>query len=210
MDQLIEVVDKFGPFLGIVFFFIWRDQLREERREKQLEEAHNFIQGKLITLIEENTEALTNATKQSSTTPDGAMRMAGGGGGGGAGINTSNVTNLASGWGGASAGARTSRTLGISGAAVANTLPFSKPELGHDGPAIIGSTSLHDFGGGGGAGGGNAQSYASVFQGSSAGALGGLYGGGGGGGAGIVNGNNQSNEGWSGGAGIAVIITTFN
>lgn len=70
MDQLIEVVDKFGPFLGIVFFFIWRDQLREERREKQLEEAHKFIQGEFIRLIEENTEALTNAAKQPPTPSD--------------------------------------------------------------------------------------------------------------------------------------------
>lgn len=57
MDWL-AIFEKFGPYLGIIFFFIWRDSKREEQLNAQLHEAHQFIVTKLIDLVKESTEAL--------------------------------------------------------------------------------------------------------------------------------------------------------
>lgn len=136
--------------------------------------------------------------------------MAGGGGGGGAGINASNQVNTAAGYGGGSGGKRTPRSLCNAGAAVTNTIPMLAATTGNDGPCVFGSTALLGFGGGGGAGGPTALSFATQFLGPAFGGAGGLYGGGGGGGAGYVQGVAVSNDGFPGGQGIVVIITTFN
>ena len=57
MDWL-ALFKEFGPYLGIIFFFIWRDSKREENLQAQLQEAHKFIVKELIALVKLTSEAL--------------------------------------------------------------------------------------------------------------------------------------------------------
>jgi len=54
----LELIREVGPYFGIMFFFVWRDYRREERLEKQLKEQSDFIQGKLMSLLERTNEVL--------------------------------------------------------------------------------------------------------------------------------------------------------
>src|SRR5262249_3183796 len=136
-------------------------------------------------------------------------KMAGGGGGGGAGINTSNVPNTTGGYGGASAGTRTARSLSNAAAAVSGALPFANAEPGDDCRALSGGITIALFGRGGGAGGATAKSFADAYIGPCFGGHGGQFGGGGGAGAGYTDGQTVANDGFAGGDGIAIVITTF-
>ncbi len=54
----VELIKEVGPYIGIMFFFIWRDYRREEKLVKQIDELNDFIQETLVGLIEKTTEAL--------------------------------------------------------------------------------------------------------------------------------------------------------
>ncbi len=69
MDWL-QICKEFGPYLGLIFFFIWRDSKREEQLNAQLHEAHQFIVTQLITLVKETTEALHEQRKSDAEPPD--------------------------------------------------------------------------------------------------------------------------------------------
>ena len=56
----LELIREVGPYFGIMFFFVWRDYRREERLEKQLKEQTDFIQGKLMSLLERTNEVLSH------------------------------------------------------------------------------------------------------------------------------------------------------
>ena len=69
MDWL-QICKEFGPYLGLIFFFIWRDSKREENLQAQLQEAHKFIVKELITLVKSTSEALSNERKPDSEPTD--------------------------------------------------------------------------------------------------------------------------------------------
>lgn len=52
MDYM-ELLKDFGPLIGIVLFFIWRDWRREENLVERVEKLEDF-----------NTEVLTNLVKE--------------------------------------------------------------------------------------------------------------------------------------------------
>lgn len=56
----IALIKEVGPYLGLMFFFIWRDYRREEQLVKQINELQKFIREELVDLIEKTTEALKN------------------------------------------------------------------------------------------------------------------------------------------------------
>ena len=56
--NLMELAKEFGPYLGVIFFFLWRDAQREERYHKELSEKNTFIQTELMRLVERVNEAL--------------------------------------------------------------------------------------------------------------------------------------------------------
>jgi hypothetical protein len=56
----IELIREVGPYFGIMFFFVWRDYRREERLEKQIKSQQEFIQGKLVSLLERTNEVLSH------------------------------------------------------------------------------------------------------------------------------------------------------
>jgi hypothetical protein len=54
----IELIKQVGPYLGLMFFFIWRDYRREEQLVKQIDDLNNFIRTELMDLIDKTNEAL--------------------------------------------------------------------------------------------------------------------------------------------------------
>lgn len=56
----IQLIKEVGPFLGIMFFFIWRDYRREESLVKQLNSLNEFIRKELVDLVERTIKALNN------------------------------------------------------------------------------------------------------------------------------------------------------
>lgn len=58
MDLLMQLCEKFGPYVALMFFFVWRDFRREERLETKIGELNSFITTTLIDMVEKTTEAL--------------------------------------------------------------------------------------------------------------------------------------------------------
>lgn len=54
----IELIKQVGPYIGLMFFFIWRDYRREEKLVKQIDDLNVFIRGELMDLIDKTNEAL--------------------------------------------------------------------------------------------------------------------------------------------------------
>lgn len=69
MDWL-EIAKEFGPYMGLIFFFIWRDFCREERAHKLIENQNEFIQNELIKLIKESKDAGKPNTQPDRETDD--------------------------------------------------------------------------------------------------------------------------------------------
>lgn len=63
--DLMALAKEFGPYCGIVFFFLYRDSRREERRDEENKKLNEFIQTTLIDLVEKTTEAINSGNKQS-------------------------------------------------------------------------------------------------------------------------------------------------
>jgi hypothetical protein len=69
--ELMELAKDFGPLVGIVLFFIWRDWRREEglvERVKNLEEFNTTILTEMVknnaTVIATNTAVIATNTEQ--------------------------------------------------------------------------------------------------------------------------------------------------
>lgn len=54
----VELIKQVGPYLGLMFFFIWRDYRREEQLVKQIDSLNVFIRNELMDLIDKTNEAL--------------------------------------------------------------------------------------------------------------------------------------------------------
>ncbi len=54
----VELIKEVGPYIGLMFFFIWRDYRREEKLVRQIEDNDEFIRDTLVGLIEKTNEAL--------------------------------------------------------------------------------------------------------------------------------------------------------
>ena len=61
--EYVEMLKDFGPILGVILFFIWRDWKREDRMADRITALEKFQQDQLIELIER-----TNEPKRGSTT----------------------------------------------------------------------------------------------------------------------------------------------
>ena len=55
-----SLVKEIGPYLGIMFCFIWRDYRREEQLVKQVMNLQKFILEELMGLIEKTNDSLDN------------------------------------------------------------------------------------------------------------------------------------------------------
>jgi len=56
--DLVSMLKEFGPLVGVVIFFIWRDWKREQHLSKRLEKLEDYYRGTLVHLVERGTTAL--------------------------------------------------------------------------------------------------------------------------------------------------------
>jgi hypothetical protein len=59
----LDILKQFGPFLGFVVFFIWRDWKREERLSSRIEVLEREHREVIIPLVEKSTEAIVHNTQ---------------------------------------------------------------------------------------------------------------------------------------------------
>jgi hypothetical protein len=57
-DMLTELLANFGPLVGIVLFFIWRDWKREDALSTRVEKLETYQRDTLFHLVERSTTAL--------------------------------------------------------------------------------------------------------------------------------------------------------
>lgn len=57
-DMLTELLANFGPLVGIVLFFIWRDWKREDALSTRVEKLEDYQRDTLFSLVERSTTAL--------------------------------------------------------------------------------------------------------------------------------------------------------
>jgi len=64
MHQYVELLKDFGPVLGVILFFIWRDWKREDRMVERITALEQFQQTQLIELIERTNQVVSHNTEQ--------------------------------------------------------------------------------------------------------------------------------------------------
>ncbi len=57
---IITFLKEFGPLIGLVFFFIWRDWKREDRLLTRVEALETYQRETLVGLLKNTTAALTH------------------------------------------------------------------------------------------------------------------------------------------------------
>ena len=60
----INVLKDFGPLLGVVLFFIWRDWKREEGLTERVRTLEKYQQETLVNLVKSSTEVIASNTQQ--------------------------------------------------------------------------------------------------------------------------------------------------
>ena len=59
-----EILRDFGPLIGIVLFFIWRDWKREDRLVARVDSLEKYQQETLVNLVKENITVIAANTQQ--------------------------------------------------------------------------------------------------------------------------------------------------
>ncbi len=59
-DALLTLLREFGPLLGLILFFVWRDWKREDRLSSRVEALETYQKETLVGLLKETTVALTH------------------------------------------------------------------------------------------------------------------------------------------------------
>jgi len=62
-DMWAELISNFGPLIGVVLFFIWRDWKREDRLNRRVERLEDYQREILIDLINKSTAVLAQNTE---------------------------------------------------------------------------------------------------------------------------------------------------
>jgi len=57
-DLITNLISNFGPLVGIVLFFIWRDWKREDALSARVEKLEDYQRDTLLNLVERSTTAL--------------------------------------------------------------------------------------------------------------------------------------------------------
>ena len=59
-DSLLLLLREWGPIIGVILFFVWRDWKREERLTTRVENLENYQRETLVDLLKKTTVALTH------------------------------------------------------------------------------------------------------------------------------------------------------
>lgn len=62
MTELKILMEKFGPIIAVVAFFIWRDYAREKSMTATIKELESYIKTTLLEAMLKTTGALTETT----------------------------------------------------------------------------------------------------------------------------------------------------
>ena len=60
----VEIVKDFGPLVGVILFFIWRDWRREEDLVERVRILEKYNQETLISLVKETITVIASNTQQ--------------------------------------------------------------------------------------------------------------------------------------------------
>ena len=58
-EVLTQLAANFGPLVGIVLFFIWRDWRREDALSARVEKLEDYQRDTLVSLVDRSTTALS-------------------------------------------------------------------------------------------------------------------------------------------------------
>lgn len=64
MSDLLAVLKDFGPLIGVILFFIWRDWRREENLVERVKQLETFNTEVLAGLVKETTTIIAANTEQ--------------------------------------------------------------------------------------------------------------------------------------------------
>jgi len=56
--ELMNLLRDFGPIIGVILFFIWRDWKREDVLQGRVTRLETYQQETLVQLVKDTTEAL--------------------------------------------------------------------------------------------------------------------------------------------------------
>lgn len=56
--EMTNILRDFGPIVGIILFFIWRDWKREDKLQERVTRLESYQQETLVKLITDTTQAL--------------------------------------------------------------------------------------------------------------------------------------------------------
>ena len=62
--DFIDILKDFGPLVGIVLFFIWRDWKREENLVERVTKLEDFNTEVLTNIVKETTSVIATNTEQ--------------------------------------------------------------------------------------------------------------------------------------------------
>ena len=60
--SIIQLFQKFGPLIGVILFFIWRDWKREEQLTKRVDTLETYQMDVLSSLVSNTTTAIVHNT----------------------------------------------------------------------------------------------------------------------------------------------------
>lgn len=60
--EFVELLKQYGPLLGAVLFFIWRDWKREERLSNRIEKLEDEQREVILPLVERSTQVIAENT----------------------------------------------------------------------------------------------------------------------------------------------------
>lgn len=63
MNMLPALLRDFGPIVGVILFFIWRDWKREDKLQERVARLEIYQQETLVKLVTDTTTALVQNTE---------------------------------------------------------------------------------------------------------------------------------------------------
>jgi len=61
--EFAEMMKDFGPVIGIILFFIWRDWKREDKLVERVQALEEYQQQTLVSLVRENITVIASNTE---------------------------------------------------------------------------------------------------------------------------------------------------
>lgn len=62
--EYVDLLKDFGPLIGVVLFFIWRDWKREDGLIERIKELEDFNTNVLTQIVKENSGVIATNTEQ--------------------------------------------------------------------------------------------------------------------------------------------------